>query len=1677
MAINGRTICIDPNPANNKTVNIEDLSIIVDLKTRKKGRSVLDVGENQAFITTSSSQSGSIGFIDGTDFDGKKLLTNRYTNITTEFNNENQDLEGLGISDINISFNSMYAPVVKINMVDVRGSSLFEPGNNSKYNVFFELPYPIFELTVKGYYGRTVKYCLHLVKWNSKFNSATGNFEIQCEFIGYTYAILSDMLIGYLKAIVETPAGRNKMAELKSQDPNLLTINELLLKVEDINKKVNKVKKNDADVKELAQSQKLRIDLINLKDIINSYIGSMTGDVFNDEGGKEISNSAFNTNTGLFAVWTDGSKVETQENLTTRYKNDIGVTIEEINKKYEEGFKLQVNDFNEVQIYPIISLQDILDENEETLSLLSRGYDLTDDDDENEYLDFVATIKNALSGRGNPTTRDCTIYDLRTALSKIKDENDRLESEEKEIKEAVGGKLEDVVAQILGNEENPLNPNIRNIFKILSTHIEIFLERIYEVAEAAEGNGERKKALDKIFTNLDINATEVTTNETSTSLPQKYYAFPEFRKNGKEEWIGNDAPNIPEVILVEEILAALLKVKAEDNALLSRLNNQTNTNDWFPINPLDTKIFREESAYQEIGGENQFMKMLRVMSIRGLTYLGHTNRDVTDQEVIAMAELEAEHMFNNVVDQTNKDLISNFGGVAATAQKDRMLDSLKNGDDQFELPDGNKLVIFETGDYYVYKYMDSNGNKKVVPIDGKMTGAEFFNGATFKPTNELANVNDVYFLSDYSRGGGVKPNDGATYMKIINMKQYGRNSHQPTYGDNSISVLQESLPSKQLHEVEIQKLGRGYIPTDVGFEPYAGVYKTQEYIYGNFTRSPFKVAPSIITFYSPGDEDTTPMFANVREKREKDTDYVNRDGSTKYDIFPDNDKIRQYKSLGVTRLGINLGSDSGIYRKETGKSRKHMDLLVSGKRSQTAIPWINFYYDDPNTLSDDYPVPVFGSDFYYGQYDNEKAKAFIFLHSMPWLGLIDFQTTVDAEDADGIFLEKEILGMFSERAGYIQAPKAWCAFVGALLWRYESTTDPIRFEYDGKSLIPEYASAYPTKDRYLTDDDSEYSLYFNNGNASSDFTPLSDTLKDLPRQIKDEFIAAFDTWVNDTGKTGWQTIKNALEIWETNNEQDFLDYRTAWSGITFTTEKVSRTVGGGKFTAAYASKSQIVDTLNFKNLDNYVQFSKIVYGETTDASSTFANVDREEQEGYHTIFLEIRDNTSVRDNLLDFVSEPVMIMNASYRPWNSTSRFPDASTNTEDISVKKSQYDLYLTKFFERFTKLNDTTERLTEKDKLKSEIFNTINDDKIKLNIYRTLKSIHDKWIGGSNGEFFHQCGEPNELDKNIAAADGRSTPRLIDSYRFVNRAYNDIGEQFLINPAALVKELTGNFNQSYYDVTARILADNNFDFIPLPTFINFRTEDELRTMFDTLDYNKGMSAGQVGPAFVCVYVGQTSNKLDLGSDHPNDGIDIRCDENGNLLGLPEDFASDTKRNESGNPIEHNIPVFEVNYGDQNQSIFKDIKLDQSEFSETDESLKVIDDIANRGSETNQSYAGQNLFNVYQIRSYAAEIEMLGNAMIQPMMYFQLNNIPMFHGAYMILNVSHNIKPNHMTTKFKGVRVRRTDTPLIEGDTLFMTLLGSLTEVDTEGATIGDFTANPYNITDAKDNIIISST
>jgi len=295
------------------------------------------------------------------------------------------------------------------------------------------------------------------------------------------------------------------------------------------------------------------------------------------------------------------------------------------------------------------------------------------------------------------------------------------------------------------------------------------------------------------------------------------------------------------------------------------------------------------------------------------------------------------------------------------------------------------------------------------------------------------------------------------------------------------------------------------------------------------------------------------------------------------------------------------------------------------------------------------------------------------------------------------------------------------------------------------------------------------------------------------------------------------------------------------------------------------------------------------------------------------------------------------------------------------------------------------------------------LNDDDVKNQCYYSFKSIYDKWLAG--GMF---ADDGYILNNRFGGS-------LFDSFVFVDRAFNDISDKCIIDFRPLI-ESADDYDISVFTMISRLLAHNNFEFFPLQNFMAFK-DDEWERIFETIDNLEPTQR----PMFVCMYVGGSSSQLnDANSDYKDDSFNL--DENSSL---PVDFNN----NNSG---VNAVRAFRVRYGAQNQSYFKDIILDTVEHKDTNESLVILSQIAADQSESAPVGKAQNLFNVYEGRSYTCTVKMLGDAMIQPTQYFQLEGIPMFSGAYMIIEVTHEIRPNTMETSFKGVRMLAYPAPIV---------------------------------------------
>lgn len=112
------------------------------------------------------------------------------------------DPETFGISNIDVTHNASLTPIIKIEFIDVQGRTLLERGDDptNPYNIFYRFPYPLFTLTIKGYFGKAIEYPLSMTKTSTTFDSSTGNYVIRAEFLSRTFSIYNNFLLIYAYA-------------------------------------------------------------------------------------------------------------------------------------------------------------------------------------------------------------------------------------------------------------------------------------------------------------------------------------------------------------------------------------------------------------------------------------------------------------------------------------------------------------------------------------------------------------------------------------------------------------------------------------------------------------------------------------------------------------------------------------------------------------------------------------------------------------------------------------------------------------------------------------------------------------------------------------------------------------------------------------------------------------------------------------------------------------------------------------------------------------------------------------------------------------------------------------------------------------------------------------------------------------------------------------------------------------------------------------------------------------------------------------------------------------------------------------------------------------------------------------------------------------------------------------
>ena len=716
----GKLLLVDPNPPGKGVVNPEDLFLYVKLTANSKSRSVI---KNESGVEGGSVESDTnpneVNFIATklNDSSGDKVsyLTTDYTEIGGLGDaNGNKDalLEGFGIDTINITYNASFVPQVKIKFIDIRGASLFDvidkDNRESPYSMFFKMPYPTFQLTVKGYYGKPVRYCLHMLKWNSSFNASNGNFEIDADFVGYQGAFLSDIRVQDIIGVTNTQSGRERLNKLTIDDGRDNTVS-----TPPYASFLNEISRLQIDLSDIKVSSDVSDKLTSLNTIskmLNELLtlvgnpipndgNTVEGDTINAKKdpdvmyGSGILSNTFNKFKNLIPyrdlIIIKGSEEEAfskfMDKAHTSYQlYDKYVKLDETNKKYklkEFLFKEKSDDGklfgNPISLgYFEYIVNNLYDEGTILFKLASDDTEynpknLSEGDDNTTEL-FLKRFE----GRFKSET-EVIVHDFTKMRNELKGLETKINIERDTLKERYVSEINKELAERLY-----VTPTMKNAMTVLLNNAQVLLEEIHSVAKEAEGYGtERYK--------------KINTKTQTKPGDNIVYAFPDVyqynEKTGENEqiWLGDingiNEVYFPEIKFIENVIDSYIKTSAdieEVNDVINNIDGVTKGN-WVRINPLDINT----NPYSKISGSKKSINELYNIAIeRAMVLYGYSN-------------VSNNTKFNNygVVE----------GGVAAesiTLAKNTKLAIREN----FNSADAIKIainegVIVEEGDDYILK--------------------------------------------------------------------------------------------------------------------------------------------------------------------------------------------------------------------------------------------------------------------------------------------------------------------------------------------------------------------------------------------------------------------------------------------------------------------------------------------------------------------------------------------------------------------------------------------------------------------------------------------------------------------------------------------------------------------------------------------------------------------------------------------------------------------------------------------------------------------------------------------------------------------------------------------------------------------------------------------------------------
>lgn len=1603
----------------------------------------------------------------GSRNENETFLTTYYTDIHYNDVLKKNIIEGLGIESVQVSFETYYTPTVVMKFVDVRGSSLFgreevvhETGedltSSSVFGVFFTIPYPKFKLQIKGFYGHAVTYQLTCSDFKASFNSQTGNFEAVATFIGYSYSLLTDIPMRFLIAAPDCEyVGKDYWDKKVNSDEWRLSDGNTPPKLFDLMNRVKGLLVNTGEVKQMLMddsdsTKKNNIEneksLLNeLSGALNAYIGalqSMEGTTYSpiisDNDGNEQF-VIFCCNPKLKPV---GAKLEFASNELIKWFDEYNSTFTEraFSQSLLPNGKKRVfsanSEFDFDEICTDVERDDANNIKKVVFNCESQSVEGLKSIRLNEKLSDKTAIELYKASTGNPASyfnTHCHVVNLNGFLKKINERKKKLNEENLEIDKKISQKLQTVVSEILH-----ITPCIGDIFKIIMCHLETFIHMMWECYRIIQTQDRSPSAL-----NIDLSKTDIY---FPSNGKKEIYPWAGLFNNGKVTaeggdideainsiaWVGDLSDGFEEEKLVRELYKACQKA----DKVLKNDGKPLNTLNGLPVVPCDLNNIGDIFNLDIKSGISSTAGYL---SLRAAQIFGVMMNEKPSAEMAnAFGKMDAYNYF--VCKRSRSDVRDNL--LEPTSNKGSLSEIMTDVSHCNVNGDCFCGVTYNETDKSVHDFESA----KAITNNGKTVQRHpmFMKNDHKSEYVHFTTENGVSLVPDRMRDYEKYKDTFDSYATNKNTYYTFKKKTDETNSDDMNGFVHKSNTRMLFDGLDNTKYDKDkYVNTDmfnVDLNNAAAVIeKYNELKSKNFEVLGDEYSDDFTTilekFWHVENEDYGRFigyYEHMLSLKTKDREIEEEE------LYPRNvsearNNENAPKSIKNPKI-LDDPKDSGV------KYDSAKDAWVCGDDekplSSLCVRFLRSHFLKNGGYGDE---TVFTSPFYYYQNNNvligsedeakmrerqKKVKALIFLHSLNY----DY---------------KEVAGFLAsgkKNGGFYSMPYGYILLLGGLLWRKKyydeygddpiQTTKNIGKACDYKEVGVDYTLFRGIGGRYVlcplkesNGKDVRYAIKVSRLFGMDDRVPNW-----MPDQyVTNRLIELFENFVANE----WSLVlQPGMELKRTFKTSDDI-----MNTVAFTGEKFS--VAVKEFTDVYNISENTPVGGNPKNIAMLIYFRNQRFFDNFFGNYRFVDVN---SDGGLRMLLD-EDNDKVQYCLKDIYTRKVIVadMSGIRHVYDSDT---DHDKANKKISIDTDTLKAYFSGFESKIKELSVET-RATEVNKYGDD--DTTYSPDLLLPIYLYLKMLWDKWLVSTTTKKYKN-------GKTVSYEDYYNVENFYNSFVFIDAFYKNIYKKFIINLETLNKAYFGRDDDStLYHFIADVTKDHNCLFLALPDYVdmgnadNDKAVESMKNMFRPLPFNE-MNGIDDENKFVVIYTPRMSEVPSSMNGYRDDYFKIwnpavskenedgtyeygDFDINGTKM-FVEPLNDD--KNDKVTRYGYYVPSFGVAFSRQNNHMFKNVNLNMTTPLATSASIAASANIAKMGagSPHKAAFIGQDLYPVYSNYSYICEIEMMGNAQIQPLMYFQLMNIPMWSGVYMIFNVTHSISPGNMVTKFKGMKISRTPLP-----------------------------------------------